>query len=198
MKSNGSDYCSRNGHPSVQSVESKSIRQIPVAILMSTLSIKTEAVIKAILLALWSSVNRTQYLLSVRVSNIPQDGANPSSALQFIQMSKLTMSVLERCRQQCGRRIFAAGAQASNGVEDLWTYGVNTTEQLETLYAEGVRLLAAELYVLIKCASLFKAKVTTDNTLTSVVLAAKGPHLHRKDHRSARFWYVKQHWKITL
>ena len=123
--------------------------------LAPSLSIKTEGVIESILFALWASVNRTQYLLSGQVSTIPRDGANDESALQFIQYPKLMMSILEQCRQTCGRRIFAAGAQTSNGIEDLWTYGVNTAAQLDYLCKEGARLLATELYVLDQCNRLF-------------------------------------------
>ena len=45
--------------------------------LAPTLSIKTEAVIEAILFALWASVNRTQHLLSGRVSTIPPGWGQP-------------------------------------------------------------------------------------------------------------------------
>ena len=89
------------------------------------------------------------------MSIIPRDGANDESALQFIQYPKLMMSILERCRQTCGRRIFAAGAQTSNGIEDLWTYGANTSAQLDYLCKEGANLLAIELYVLRQCDRLF-------------------------------------------
>lgn len=123
--------------------------------LAPSLSIKTEAMIEAILFALWASVSRTQYLLSGQIATIPADGANAQNALPFIQFPKLMMSLLERCRQTAGRRIFAAGAQTSNGTEDLWTYGVNTTAQLQTLCTEGCQLLAIELFVLIKCGNLF-------------------------------------------
>jgi histidine ammonia-lyase len=119
--------------------------------LAPSLSLKTEAMIEAILFALWASVSRTQYLLSGQVAAIAADGANAQSASPLIQFPKLMMSILERCRQLAGRRIFAAGAQTSNGTEDLWTYGVNTTEQLHTLCEEGAQLLAIELFVLVKC-----------------------------------------------
>jgi histidine ammonia-lyase len=137
--------------------------------LAPSLSLKTEAVIEAILFALWASVNRTQYLLSGQVATIPQDGANAQSALQFIQYPKLMMSHLERCRQTYGRRVFAAGAQTSNGLEDLWTYGVDTTAQLEGLCAAGTRLLATELWVLLKAAQLFEANVPVSTEILATV-----------------------------
>jgi histidine ammonia-lyase len=119
--------------------------------LAPSLSLKTEAVIEAILFALWASVSRTQYLLSGQIASIPADGANAQNALPLIQLPKLMMSILERCRQSAGRRIFAAGAQTSNGTEDLWTYGVNTTEQLDRLCTEGAQMLAIEMFVLVQC-----------------------------------------------
>ncbi len=143
--------------------------------LAPSLSIKTEAVIEAILFALWASVNRTQYLLSGQVAAIPQDGANAQSALQFIQYPKLMMSHLERCRQTYGRRVFAAGAQTSNGIEDLWTYGVDTTAQLEGLCAAGTRILTMELWVLLKAAQLFGATVSVDFEIWAAMAQAATP-----------------------
>ncbi len=140
--------------------------------LAPSLSIKTAAMIEAILFALWASVNRTQYLLSGQIQGIPQDASNPQNALQFIQMPKLMMSNLERCRQRFGRRIFAAGAQTSHGIEDLWTYGVNTTEQLEILCQEGSKLLAIELYVGVKCTQLFDLPPYGNPAIASVIQAA--------------------------
>ena len=141
--------------------------------LAPTLSIKTEAVVEAILFTLWASVNRTQYLLSGQIDTIPRDGANDRSALQFIQYPKLMMSILERCRQTCGRRIFAAGAQTSNGIEDLWTYGVDTTAQLEHLCEAGTQLLLTELYVLVKTALLFGHDTPAHEAILAAVSESK-------------------------
>ena len=138
--------------------------------LAPALSIKSAAVIEAILFALWASVNRTQYLLSGQIEQIPQDGANSQSALQFIQYPKLMMSMLERCRHVCGRRVFAAGAQTSNGVEDLWTHGVEVAAQLDHLCQAGEQLLITELYVLVKTVLLFKLENQT--SMSNAILSA--------------------------
>ena len=124
--------------------------------LAPSLSIKTEAVIESILFVMWACVSRTSYLLSGEVAKIPSDASNPSSRLQFIQYPKLMLSILDKCRQDYGRRIFSSGSQTSKGIEDLWTYGVNVSSQLEDLYADGIKLFAIELYVLVRCMQIFE------------------------------------------
>lgn len=124
--------------------------------LAPSLSIKTEGVIEAILFAMWASIGRTKHLLSGDIDSIPCDAANQKSQLQFIQYPKLMQSILEKCRQNYGRRVFASGGETSKGIEDLWTYGVNTTSQLEELCFEFCKILSIELYVLVKVMEIFE------------------------------------------
>ena len=138
--------------------------------LAPSLSIKAGALIESILMFMWASVSRTKYLLSGAVQGIPSDGAHAHNALQFIQYPKLMQSILEKSRQLVGRRIFASGSDTSQGVEDLWTYGVNVCSQLEDLYQNCAYLLSLELYINVTCCDLFSDKKYENNEINEYVL----------------------------
>lgn len=96
--------------------------------LAPSLVISQSALIEAVLLAMWTSVSRTQYLLSGALSGVPEDGS--SIGLGLIQKPKQMLAILEHARLKAGRRVFASGASASQGIEDLWTQGVFVSELL--------------------------------------------------------------------
>ncbi len=90
------------------------------------LVIAQSALIEAILLAMWTSVSRVQYLLSGKLQGIPIDGGG--RGLGAIQKPKRMLAILEHARLKTGRRVFSSGGSASNGIEDLWTYGTFVSE----------------------------------------------------------------------
>ena len=99
--------------------------------LAPALSLRTGAVIEAALLLMWAALGWTRHLLSGRVDGVPRDGATLASPLGLIQAPKLMAAVLEGARMDFGRRTFASGADASSGVEDIWTHGTSTLKQLD-------------------------------------------------------------------
>lgn len=99
--------------------------------LESSLVIAQSAFIESILLAMWVSVSRIQYILSGVLPGIPLDGGG--SGLGMIQRPKKMLAILEHARLKAGRRVFASGGSASNGIEDLWTNGVFVSELIDDL-----------------------------------------------------------------
>lgn len=140
--------------------------------LAPSLSIKAGALIESVLMFMWASVSRTKYLLSGAVQGIPSDGAHADNALQFIQYPKLMQSILEKSRQLMGRRIFASGSDTSQGIEDLWTYGVNVCSQLDDLYQNCSHLLILELYINVTCFDLFSDKEYRNSEINEYVLGS--------------------------
>jgi len=95
------------------------------------LVIAQSAFIETILLAMWVSVSRIQYVLSGQLASIPMDGGG--TGLGMIQRPKRMLAILEHARIKAGRRVFASGGSSSNGIEDLWTNGVFISELIEDL-----------------------------------------------------------------
>jgi histidine ammonia-lyase len=96
-----------------------------------SLTIAQSALIEALLFAMWTSVSRTQYVLSGVLPSVPVDGASRGQGI--IQKPKQMLSILENARLKAGRRVFSSGGSASQGIEDLWTFGTFTSELLNEL-----------------------------------------------------------------
>jgi hypothetical protein len=94
------------------------------------LTVAAGQLIDAIVLATWMSERRTHHLLIGRVTSIPANASRSTGDLGLIQVPKLMTAVLEEMRLRAGRRTFASGGSTSYGIEDLWTFGVNTSEML--------------------------------------------------------------------
>jgi histidine ammonia-lyase len=91
------------------------------------LAIQTSAVIDALLMLAWSSVERTKFLLSGPVPEMPLDAATEQDVLGMIQWPKLAQAKLEAIRHRFGSRAFVSGGTTSYGVEDFWTHGSYTS-----------------------------------------------------------------------
>src|SRR5581483_1750023 len=70
-----------------------------------------------------------------------------------------------------GRRTFASGSSTSYGIEDLWTFGLDSVEVLAAVLRNARRLLAVELVTAAACASTF----FPDEGLFPEVAARAGP-----------------------
>jgi histidine ammonia-lyase len=127
--------------------------------------------VEAWLLALWSVERRLHWLLSGRVPGIPLNGSPAEGELGFIQVPKLATALLEETRLRAGRRTFASGSSTSYGIEDLWTFGLDSVEVLAAVLRNARRLLAVELVTAAACASTF----FPDEGLFPEVVALAGP-----------------------
>lgn len=109
------------------------------------LSLAQSAFIEAILLTMWASVSRVQFLLG---NQHPLADRIDASGLALIQHPKRMMALLERARLRHGRRTFASGGQTSNGIEDLWSFGLLLCESLMDLQPtfEAVCTLERSVY----------------------------------------------------
>lgn len=103
---------------------------------LPTLSIDESSLIDCMLLVGTALVGGLQYVLSGRVRGIPIDAHRDCDPYGFIQIPKELMARLERLRLVCGRRLFSSGGSTSNEIEDLWSYGLNVTEQLQQVIIE--------------------------------------------------------------
>jgi histidine ammonia-lyase len=101
--------------------------------MLPTLAISTSAVVDAILLAMWASVARTNYLLSGRIDGIPQDGSSAVEDVGYIQWPKIMTALLEEARHKAAGRVYVTGGSTSYGVEDLWSHGIVSLEILSDI-----------------------------------------------------------------
>ncbi len=115
--------------------------------LAPTLAIKTGGLMEAVLFLMWAALGWTKHLLSGGVEGIPRDGSTAASPLGLIQYPKLMAATCAKARLDLGRRTFAAGADTSYGVEDLWTNGALTLDQLDSGLDALHRLLCLALWV---------------------------------------------------
>jgi histidine ammonia-lyase len=107
------------------------------------LALEQSRTLEALLLAMWTSVSRVQYLLG---EDTP--AGSGAQGLGLIQHPKQMMALLEKARLHHGRRTFASGGQTSNGVEDLWSFGLLLSESLLELAQtwHGLNEIEAEVY----------------------------------------------------
>jgi histidine ammonia-lyase len=119
------------------------------------LTLATSQLIEAWLLALWSVERRLHWLLSGRVPGIPLNGSPVEGKLGFIQVPKLATAILEETRLCAGRRTFASGSSTSYGIEDLWSFGLDSLEVLARVLHNARRLLAIEIVTVSACAGTF-------------------------------------------
>ena len=98
--------------------------------LAPSLEIRTGALIEAVLLMMWALQGWTKHLLSGRVQGVPRDAATAGAPLGLIQHAKRVMALGAEARARLGRRTFVDGADASYGIEDLWTHGVGEIDRL--------------------------------------------------------------------
>ncbi|MEX1667191.1 aromatic amino acid lyase [Zhongshania arctica] len=112
-----------------------------------TLSIKTGALIEAILFCAWAVVQRVIFILSGDTT-VPIDGGDQGSPLGLIQIPKLMMGKLEAMRSKYGSRCYSSGGQTSYGIEDLWTHGVGQVENLIEVLGDFSEISILEAYVL--------------------------------------------------
>ena len=143
--------------------------------LAPTLTINAGSLIEALLFSMWSIVSRTNYLLSGDVDGIPQDAASSKSHLGLIQYPKLMMSVLEKARLNCGRRIYASGSSTSYGIEDLWNNGLATLGQLDDLLDDFLLIGACELFIFNYIERNIMPKTPKEHGILKAVDAASGP-----------------------
>jgi histidine ammonia-lyase len=116
------------------------------------LALAAGQLIEAWLLALWSAERRLHWLLSGRVPGVPLNGSPDEGGLGFIQVPKLATAVLEETRLLAGRRTFASGSSTSYGIEDLWSFGLETLNVLTGVLRNARRLLAIEIVTTASCA----------------------------------------------
>lgn len=109
------------------------------------LAIQTSAVIDALLMLAWSSVERTKFLLSGPVPEMPIDAATAQDVLGMIQWPKLAQAKLEAIRHRFGSRAFVSGGTTSYGVEDFWTHGSYTSLSALRLLDSIAEIFAIEL-----------------------------------------------------
>jgi histidine ammonia-lyase len=119
------------------------------------LTLAAGQLVEAWLLALWSVERRLHWLLSGRVPGIPLNGSPAEGELGFIQVPKLATAILEETRLRAGRRTFASGSSTSYGIEDLWSFGLDSVEVLANVLRNARRLLAIELVTAAACATTF-------------------------------------------
>ena len=131
--------------------------------LAPTLSVKTGGVIEAALFLMWAALGWTSHLLSGRVPGIPRDGSTSASPLGLIQCPKLMMAICEKARMDLGRRAFAAGADTSYGIEDIWTNGTFTLAQLERALEDMESVFCLGVWVVHRLADDFGLERVADS-----------------------------------
>lgn len=115
--------------------------------LAPVLTQKTESMIGSLLFSMNSIIGRVNHILSGKLAPIAMDGSTPSDPLALIQYPKVMTALVEEARLMLGRRTFASGSCTSYGMEDLWTNGLLTTNQLQQLIEYYIRLLSTEFFV---------------------------------------------------
>lgn len=116
------------------------------------------AVLDGLLMLGWHIVRRTEFFLSGKVSGVPLDASTLSAPLGLIQWPKLMTAKLEGLRSTFGARVFSSGGATSYGVEDFWTRGVSTNENLLDALEVLTGILCLEFAVL----SYFKTPESID------------------------------------
>jgi histidine ammonia-lyase len=111
------------------------------------LTVETSKLIESLLMTMWHVERRVHYLLSGEVDGIPANGSSRENPLGFIQIPKLLTATLEEARFEGGRRSFASGGSTSYGVEDFWTYGVQTAHVLSKLINKLAYMVSVEQIV---------------------------------------------------
>lgn len=108
------------------------------------LSVAKSSVCEMVLFAMWACQSR----ISAACAQLEARLLTTGDAMTAVQIPKLTQALLEDARLLAGRRAFAGGSSTSSGVEDLWTYGANLTNQLRLLIADWRRMESAQHRVL--------------------------------------------------
>ncbi len=106
------------------------------------------AVLDSLLMLGWHIVRRTEFFLSGSVSGIPLDASTQDAPLGLIQWPKLMTAKLERMRSTYGASVFSSGGATSYGVEDFWTRGVSTNENILDALEALTEILCLEFAVL--------------------------------------------------
>lgn len=159
------------------------------------LTLTTGQLVEAWLLALWALERRFHYLLSGQCEGIPMNGANEDDFLGFIQAPKRASAILEQIRLMTGRRSFASGGSTSYGVEDLWSNGLLTLDQLYFVLVGGHDIIAHETAVNVSLMRRFRPELADTPAFR---LFAKAPQDFRenvafckqaaKEHSNAQGW----------
>jgi len=120
------------------------------------LTIRASALIDTLLMCGWCSISRTSYLLGGQVPGIALDGKRTVDDFGFIQWPKLMQAKLEVARSRGGHRPYVSGSATSYGIEDLWSFGVMTTQSAEEVMDEIEKILCMEILLGAACAARFK------------------------------------------
>jgi histidine ammonia-lyase len=107
-------------------------------------ALATSGMLDCLLFTAWSSVGRTNHLLSGRVEGIPEDGIDAEGRLGAIQAPKVMTAWLEDLQRLCAPRPFQSSASTSRGIEDLWTSGLALSRALDQGLALLDRILSWE------------------------------------------------------
>ncbi|VVT12213.1 aromatic amino acid lyase [Erythrobacter sp. EC-HK427] len=107
-------------------------------------AIANSALIEALLMLAWSSVERSKFLLSGKVPGTAPDAATAARPLGLIQWPKLAQAKLEYARQRFSTRIFGSGGSTSYGTEDFWTHGSSLACETRELAGLVEEILAIE------------------------------------------------------
>lgn len=97
-----------------------------------TLSFATSQLIDVYQFLSWQSLNRIKYMLNPLSGNY-QDASVGKMDLGLIQVPKKLQARLDDMRMKTSTRPFSFGSDASQGVEDTWTYGVLLNIQLKNM-----------------------------------------------------------------
>jgi histidine ammonia-lyase len=145
MESTEEAINSRSDNPLI--VHESEIPLSQASFLNPLLTIETSKLIETLLMTMWHIERRVHYLLSGNVEGIPLNAASKEEPLGFIQIPKLITALLEEARMDAGRRAFASGGSTSYGIEDFWTFGVQTTHVLDKVVKKFAYMLSLEFIV---------------------------------------------------
>lgn len=124
------------------------------------LTISTGALIEAMLMAGWGSVQRMNHMLSGKYAGIPIDAATVNDPIGLIQWPKNAQSKLERIRRECGTRSFVSGSSTSYGIEDMWSFGLQTAQIAHGALSGLKEIISLELYCALYAANSADIKTT--------------------------------------
>ncbi|MFV8827749.1 aromatic amino acid lyase [Alkalihalobacterium sp. APHAB7] len=119
------------------------------------LTLSTSQMIDTLLMAGWNIERRVHHLLSGNHKKIPANGTNKENELGMIQLPKYITSLLEDSRKYGGVRSFANGSSTSYGIEDFWSYGLQTDEILNTVLDNIEKILKIEIVIYMYCYNKF-------------------------------------------
>lgn len=134
-----------SGNPLFDSTLFDSISQASFLALDLTDSVLS--MINSVKLLMVSSINRTTYMLSGKLSHIPADCSLSNTDLGLIQIPKLMMSIEERVSLRLPPSSVYSAKSTSNGIEDLWNNGLICISSLDEILNEAMNILIIELYV---------------------------------------------------